>query len=56
LWDLLTAFYLRQAKAGDRYTRARSATAVAALAVDEIIAINDIDPRDAYDDYEDQLP
>lgn len=53
LWDLLTTFYVRQAKTGDRHTRAKSASAVAALAVDEIIAINDMDPRDVYDNYED---
>jgi hypothetical protein len=52
LWDVLTSYYLNAARGEDRYARQRAATAVAALAVDEIIAINDIDPRDVFDDYD----
>jgi hypothetical protein len=52
LWDLLTEYYLQQARTEDRHERRSSAIAVAAMAVDEVIAIDDIDPRDVYEDYD----
>ncbi len=52
LWTLLTAFYLRETLEESRHTRRNSAIAVVAMAVDEIIAIDDIDPQDVYDDEE----
>ena len=53
LWKLLSDHYLRELEFGDPHARTKAATAMVSLTVEEIIAINDIDPRDVYDDYED---
>jgi len=53
LWNLLADHYLREIEFGDPHARTKAATAIVSLTVEEIIAINDIDPRDVYDDYED---
>jgi hypothetical protein len=53
LWKLLADHYLREIEFGDPHARTKAATAMVSLTVEEIIAINDIDPRDVYDDYED---
>jgi hypothetical protein len=53
LWNILTEYYLRRALGGSRSERRESVIAVVAIAVDEIMAIDDIDSRDVYDDYED---
>jgi hypothetical protein len=53
LWSLLASHYLREIEFGDPHTRTKAATAMVSLTVEEVVAINDIDPRDAYDDYED---
>jgi hypothetical protein len=50
LWRMLSEYYLRQARIRDRHERRSSAIAVVAMVVDEMIAINDIDPRDFYED------
>ena len=52
LWSLLTDHYLGQIRNGGRLRTRRSSLAVVALAIDEIISINDIDPRDKIDDYD----
>jgi hypothetical protein len=52
LWPLLTDHYLEQIRDGGRLRIRRSAVAVIALAVEEIVAIDDIDPRDVFDDYD----
>jgi hypothetical protein len=52
LWELLSAYHLRQVTNEDAYLRRMSAIAMAAIAVEEIIAINDIDPRDIFGDYD----
>jgi hypothetical protein len=51
LWTLLTRHYAGQIRDGGRLRIRRSAAAVVALAVEEIMAIDDIDPRDVFDDY-----
>lgn len=51
LWSLLTDYYLRQlAGAGRTSSHSRAVLAVTALAVEEMIAIDDIDPHDVYGD------
>jgi hypothetical protein len=52
LWNLLADHYLREIEFGDPHIRTKAATAMVSLTVEEIIAINDIDPRDVYDDYD----
>lgn len=52
LWDLLTAYRLRQLQEHKGHQRRRSVMAMLAMCVEEIIAIDDIDPGDVYDDYE----
>ena len=48
LWALLTDYHLRQARRGD-WQRRESGLAVAAMAIDAMISIDDIDPRDVYE-------
>lgn len=48
LWTLLTEYHLRQARERD-WQRRESGLAVASMAIDAIIAIDDIDPADVYD-------
>jgi hypothetical protein len=50
LWTLLTDYYLRDAEKYEGPQRHRSAIAVVAMAMEELIAIDDIDPRDFYED------
>jgi hypothetical protein len=50
LWTLLTDYHLRQARRRD-WQRRESGLAVAAMAIDAMIAIDDIDPADVYEDY-----
>jgi hypothetical protein len=52
LWDLLTKYYFRQAQEYEGWPRRSSVLGVLALVVEEIIAIDDIDPRDVYDEYD----
>lgn len=54
LWGLLTTHYLEQAQSEASHTRRSSVSAVASLCVDEMINIDDIDPRDVYDDFDDE--
>jgi hypothetical protein len=49
LWNLISAYRLREVASPESYIRARNATAMLAMAVEEIIAIDDIDPRDVYE-------
>jgi hypothetical protein len=51
LWALLTQHYVQQIRVGGTLRVRRSAIAVVALAMEEIVAIDDMDPRDAFDDY-----
>jgi hypothetical protein len=53
LWVLLTEYHLRQARRSD-WQRRESGLAVAAMAIDAMIAIDDIDPADVYDDYDNE--
>jgi hypothetical protein len=53
LWVLLTDYHLRQARRVD-WRRGESGLAVAAMAIDAMIAIDDIDPSDVYDDYDNE--
>jgi hypothetical protein len=53
LWKLMADHYLREIEFGDAHVRTKAATAMVSLSVEEIMSINDIDPRDVYDDYED---
>jgi hypothetical protein len=46
----LTDYHLRQARRRD-WQRRESGLAVAAMAIDAMIAIDDIDPADVYEDY-----
>jgi len=52
LWCLLTRYYLEQARSESSHARRSSIAAVASLCIDEIVAIDDIDPRDVYDDWD----
>jgi hypothetical protein len=51
LWNLLIQHYIEQIRDGARLRIRRSAVAVVALAVEEIMAIDNIDPGDVFDDY-----
>lgn len=52
LWDLLATYYRRQVRDQAGHWRRRSALAMLAMCVEEIIAIDDIDPADVYPEYE----
>lgn len=52
LWTILTDYYARTVAEYRGVERHKSAIAVIAMAAEEIIAIDDIDPRDVYDDYD----
>jgi hypothetical protein len=52
LWTLLADYHLRQVREYTGHARRRSVLAMLALCADEIMSIDDIDPADAYDDYE----
>lgn len=54
LWTLLTRYYLEQAQSQVTHTKRSSVSAVVALCIDEMIAIDDIDPRDVFDDHDDE--
>jgi hypothetical protein len=53
LWALLTDYYLRETVRNPPGFREASVEAVLALCVDQMLSIDDIDPRDVFDDYED---
>jgi hypothetical protein len=53
LWSLLSDYRLRSISNGDQHARTRNAIAMLAMAVDAMIAIDDIDPRDVYGYQED---
>jgi len=53
LWTLLTEYHLRHARRRD-WQRRESGLAVASMAIDAVIAIDDIDPADVFDDYYEQ--
>jgi hypothetical protein len=48
LWGLLMDYYLEEARRPDSYVRESTAHAMLALAVEELMAIDDIEPPDAY--------
>ena len=50
-WTLLINHYLEQIQDGARLRVRRSAVAVVALVVEEIVSIDNIDPQDVFDDY-----
>jgi hypothetical protein len=48
LWHLLTSYYLEEIKEPQEQPRDTSIYSALALVVEEMIAIDDIDPRDVY--------
>jgi hypothetical protein len=52
LWTVLADYRLRQVREFKGLQRRHGALAMLAMCVEEVIAIDDIDPRDVYDDYE----
>lgn len=52
LWNLLSDYRLRQVRDTEHYVRTRNAVAMISMVVEAIISIDDIDPRDIYDDDE----
>ena len=55
LWELLSLYYMRRVKEANRDDRRVSILAMLALLLEELIAIDNIDPADVYDDYYDSL-
>jgi hypothetical protein len=52
LWELLTDFYLDETRRPETHARAAAVYALLTMAVDELIAIDDIEPPDAWDHLE----
>jgi hypothetical protein len=48
LWALLTDYHLRMIQRNGGFPRRESSIAVVAMAVEEMISIDDIDPRDVF--------
>jgi hypothetical protein len=48
LWALLSGYRLRQIRGPDAWGRENNALAMIAMIVEEIIAIDDMDPRDVF--------
>jgi hypothetical protein len=56
LWTLLGDYRLQHVQKFKGYERRRSALAMLAMCVEQIIAIDDIDPSDVFNDYEQYHP
>ena len=54
LWRLLSQHYVGRL-AENSFVSRRSVIALVSMAIEEMIAIDDIDPRDVYDDYDDEF-
>lgn len=52
LWDLLSSYYTRRIKAFTDHARRTAVIAILALVLEEIVAIDNIDPADVFDDYD----
>jgi hypothetical protein len=51
LWRLLMEYYLDEARGAGSYARGKAAEAMLTLALDALLAIEDIEPPDAYDEH-----